>query len=117
MPRATRATCKSLRGKRLRLSNNTQRPPISPFLKKLRATLRDEPPDQTSSRKADHLRINIDRDVAAKGVASGFDDYAFAHRALPEIDFDEVDTSTEFLGRRLAAPLLISCMTGGTPQA
>jgi isopentenyl-diphosphate Delta-isomerase len=79
--------------------------------------LRDEPPDQTSSRKADHLRINIDRDVAAKGVAPGFDDYAFAHRALPEIDFDEVDTSTEFLGRRLAAPLLVSCMTGGTPQA
>ncbi len=71
----------------------------------------------TSSRKADHLRINIEHDVAAKGVAAGFDDYAFAHRALPEIDLSDVDLSCEFLGRRLAAPLLVSCMTGGTPQA
>jgi isopentenyl-diphosphate Delta-isomerase len=80
--------------------------------------LRDESPNAaTSSRKADHLRINLERDVAAKGVAAGFDDYAFIHRALPEIDFAEVDPSCEFLGRRLAAPLLVSCMTGGTPQA
>ena len=80
--------------------------------------MRDEPADSlTSSRKADHLRINIERDVAAKGVAAGFDDYAFTHRALPEIDLSDVDLSCEFLGRRLAAPLLVSCMTGGTPEA
>lgn len=70
-----------------------------------------------SSRKADHLRINIEDDVAAKGVTAGFDEYVFAHRALPEIDLGDVDLSCEFLGRRLAAPLLVSCMTGGTPQA
>jgi isopentenyl-diphosphate Delta-isomerase len=74
-------------------------------------------PDSTGSRKADHLRINIARDVNAKGVAAGFDDYAFEHQALPEIDLSEVDTSTELLGKRLAAPLLVSCMTGGTPDA
>lgn len=74
-------------------------------------------PDSTGSRKADHLRINIARDVSAKGVTSGFDDYAFEHQALPEIDLAEVDTSTELLGKRLNAPLLISCMTGGTPEA
>ncbi len=71
----------------------------------------------TPSRKAEHLRINVERDVAAKGVDSGFDAYVFPHRALPEIDFAEVDTSTELFGRHLAAPLLISCMTGGTPEA
>jgi isopentenyl-diphosphate Delta-isomerase len=73
--------------------------------------------DPTGSRKADHLRINIARDVKAKGVAAGFDDYAFDHQALPEIDLAEVDTSTELLGKRLEAPLLVSCMTGGTPEA
>jgi isopentenyl-diphosphate delta-isomerase len=73
--------------------------------------------DPTGSRKADHLRINIARDVNAKGVAAGFDDYAFEHQALPEIDLAEVDTSTELLRKRLEAPLLISCMTGGTPEA
>lgn len=75
------------------------------------------PEDATPSRKAEHLRINLERDVAAKGVGNGFDAFAFEHRALPEIDFDEVDPACEIFGRHLAAPLLVSCMTGGTPAA
>ncbi len=72
---------------------------------------------RTASRKADHIRINIHEDVAAKGIGNGFEGYRFVHNALPEIDLDEVDTSTTLFGRRLAAPLLISCMTGGTLEA
>jgi isopentenyl-diphosphate delta-isomerase len=71
----------------------------------------------TVSRKADHLRINLQADVAAKGIDAGFDRYRFLHQALPELDLDAVDTSVVVLGRRLAAPLLISSMTGGTPEA
>ena len=37
--------------------------------------------------------------------------------ALPEIDLQDVDTSCCIFGRKLQAPLLISCMTGGTEQA
>ena len=74
-------------------------------------------PSDAASRKADHIRINLEEDVAAKGVDGGFDDYSFVHRALPELDLDQVDTSTELFGRRLRAPLLISCMVGGTEQA
>jgi len=84
---------------------------------KLHGTLRDATADRvTPARKSEHIRINIERDVNAR-VASGFDAYRFAHRALPEIDFAEVDTGVEFFGRRLRAPLLIACMTGGTPEA
>jgi isopentenyl-diphosphate delta-isomerase len=72
---------------------------------------------QTSERKADHIRINLEEDVAAKGIAGGFDAYHFVHQALPDIDLDDVDLSTELFGRELRAPLLISCMTGGTTQA
>jgi isopentenyl-diphosphate delta-isomerase len=72
---------------------------------------------QISERKSDHLRINLDRDVTAKGIDNGFDSYRFVHRALPEIDLREVDTSLELFGKRLSAPILISCMTGGTPEA
>ncbi|MGC2405561.1 MAG: type 2 isopentenyl-diphosphate Delta-isomerase [Candidatus Cybelea sp.] len=80
--------------------------------------MREEPPESaTPSRKAEHLQINIERDVAAKGVVAGFDAYRFVHRALPEIDFTDVDTSSSIFGRALAAPILISCMTGGTPDA
>ncbi|HET8998478.1 MAG TPA: type 2 isopentenyl-diphosphate Delta-isomerase [bacterium] len=74
-------------------------------------------PSGVASRKADHVRINLEEDVAAKGIASGFDDYEFLHCALPELNLDRVDSSTELFGRRLSAPLLISCMVGGTDEA
>jgi isopentenyl-diphosphate Delta-isomerase len=73
--------------------------------------------DGTASRKADHLRINVERDVSAKGIGTGFEAYSFVHCALPELDLDEVDLSTAVLGHRLRAPFLISSMTGGTPEA
>jgi len=75
------------------------------------------PGSPTASRKDEHLRINIDEDVAAKGVETGFDDWRFVHRGLPEIDLDDVDLRTLFLDRPVGAPVLVSCMTGGTEQA
>ena len=79
--------------------------------------MRDATADRvTPVRKGEHIRINIERDVNAH-VGAGFDGYGFAHRALPEIDLADVDTGVEFFGRRLRAPLLIACMTGGTPEA
>lgn len=84
----------------------------------MHATLRDErSKSATPSRKAEHLRINIEHDVAGKDIEAGWGAYRFAHRALPEIDLAEVDPSTEIFGVKLAAPVLISCMTGGTPEA
>lgn len=71
----------------------------------------------TPSRKSDHVRINLELDVAGKGVGNGFDAYRFVNCALPELDLEEVDLACTFLDRRLEAPLLISCMTGGTAQA
>lgn len=66
-------------------------------------------------RKAEHIRLALDRRMQLGH--NFFDDYRFEHAALPEIDMAEVDTAVEFLGRRLEAPLLISCMTGGTESA
>jgi len=66
-------------------------------------------------RKAEHIRLALEERMQL-GV-NYFDDYHFEHAALPEIDFDDVDPGVDFLGRRLAAPLLISSMTGGTEAA
>ena len=66
-------------------------------------------------RKAEHIRLALDQRMQLGH--NFFDDYRFEHAALPEIDMAEVDTSVELLGRRLEAPLLISCMTGGTESA
>ena len=70
----------------------------------------------TASRKDDHIRINLGADVAG-AVSAGFENYRFQHRALPEIDLDDVSTATSLFGRAMRAPILISCMTGGTENA
>ena len=67
-------------------------------------------------RKTDHIRINLEEDVRS-GLATGLERYRFNHRALPELDLEAVDLGQELFGKRLAAPLLISSMTGGTEQA
>jgi len=69
-----------------------------------------------SGRKADHIRIAIEEDVGFGALTTGLERYRFVHQALPEVDLDDVDTSTTLFGRRLAAPILISCMTGGVAR-
>ncbi|MBW8874764.1 MAG: type 2 isopentenyl-diphosphate Delta-isomerase [Acidobacteria bacterium] len=66
-------------------------------------------------RKLEHIRLALEERMQLG--QNFFDDYRFDHAALPEIDLDQVDAGVDFLGRRLAAPLLISSMTGGTETA
>lgn len=68
-------------------------------------------------RKDDHLDIVLDPARAGRAVDSGFAALRFEHCALPELDLDAVDLSAELLGKTLAAPLLISSMTGGAKRA
>ena len=72
---------------------------------------------ETQDRKADHLRICIDEDVQFKQTKNGLENYRFTHCCLPELNRDEIDITTNFLGKKLGAPLLISSMTGGTELA
>jgi isopentenyl-diphosphate Delta-isomerase len=71
----------------------------------------------TETRKADHIRICLEEDVQFQQTTNGLEDYRFTHCCLPELNRDEIDISTTFLGKTLGAPLLISSMTGGTPEA
>ena len=68
---------------------------------------------KTRQRKKEHLEICLDAERVAGPSKTGFDRYYFIHNALPELDIDELDLSTTFLGKRLRAPILISSMTGG----
>jgi isopentenyl-diphosphate delta-isomerase len=69
-----------------------------------------------SARKSDHIRINLEQDVRS-GLTTGLERYRFIHRALPELNLQDVDLSLELFGKKLSAPLLISSMTGGTQEA
>lgn len=71
----------------------------------------------TGRRKAEQLRVNLEHEVQFKEVSTGLEEYFFIHQALPEMDLAEVDTSLMLYGKKLNAPILISPMTGGTPEA
>ena len=69
-----------------------------------------------TERKDDHIKINLERDVRS-GLTNGLEKFHFIHEALPEMSLDEVDTSLSLFGKKLAAPILVSSMTGGTEDA
>ena len=70
----------------------------------------------TEARKARHLDVCLDEDVASS-LDAGWTTVRLRHEALPEIALADVDVSARFLGFRLRAPILISSMTGGTGRA
>ena len=67
-------------------------------------------------RKADHIKINLEKDVRS-ALTTGLENYHFTHEALPELNLEHVDTSLKLFDKLLAAPILISSMTGGTEEA
>jgi isopentenyl-diphosphate delta-isomerase len=67
-------------------------------------------------RKADHLRIAAEPGIEHHG-GSGLASVRLRHRALPGRDLATVGLDTTLLGARLRAPLVVSAMTGGTPEA
>jgi isopentenyl-diphosphate delta-isomerase len=73
--------------------------------------------NSTQTRKADHLRICLEEDVQFHRQSNGFDAYRFTHCCLPELDISDIDLTTQFLNKKLGAPILISSMTGGTEIA
>lgn len=71
--------------------------------------------DEVKKRKAEHVQVALAHDIAAPQAAS-WADIRLIHQALPEVNLDEVDTSTVYLGKRLSHPVFISSLTGGHPD-
>jgi len=67
-------------------------------------------------RKADHIKINLEQDVRSS-LTTGLENYHFTHEAIPELNLNRIDTSLNLFDKKLAAPILISSMTGGTAEA
>jgi len=85
----------------------------SPSSSSTNATLQsNESQELITQRKQDHINAIL-QDSEIERKQSGFEKIRLQHRALPELDFTKVDTTTEFLGKKLSFPLLISSMTGG----
>lgn len=69
-----------------------------------------------SSRKSDHIKINLEQDVHS-GLSTGLERYRFIHQALPDLNLDDISTSLRIFNHQLRFPILISSMTGGTTEA
>lgn len=68
-------------------------------------------------RKKDGIEIPLHKDVQARANSTYLEYVKLVHNALPEIDYDDIDLSTTFLGHRFSVPLIIDSMTGGTDEA
>ncbi len=69
-----------------------------------------------SDRKLAHLEICKNEEVEHH-ITTGFEDVSLVHRTLPEVNFEDIDTSIEFLGKTLDSPLIVSAITGGHPAS
>jgi len=72
---------------------------------------------ETRRRKSDHIRISLNQNVQARRVTTGFEDVCFIHRALPEINKQQIDPSTTVFNHTFATPLIVGAITGGTMEA
>ncbi|MGZ7118243.1 MAG: type 2 isopentenyl-diphosphate Delta-isomerase [Methanobacterium sp.] len=71
----------------------------------------------TSERKLEHLLICANCEVEYKGKSTGFEDVELIHKALPEVNKEEIDIGVELFGKKMDSPLIISAITGGHPAA
>lgn len=85
----------------------------------LLATVANEPSSRqladllTILRKKQHISICQSQDVEASDRFTGFSDLSFVPKTISELNWEDLDTTSSFLGRQFKLPLLITGMTGG----
>ena len=70
-------------------------------------------PGGMETRKRRHIDVCLSEAVDYQTVTTGFERYQLPYNALTQTDLGSIELSTEFLGTRLRAPVLIGPMTGG----
>ena len=70
-------------------------------------------PGGMETRKRRHIDVCLSEAVDYQTVTTGLESYRLPYNALTQTDLRSVDLSTDFLGARLRAPVLIGSMTGG----
>ena len=68
--------------------------------------------DEFTKRKKEHIQFSLDKKNQAHSKTS-FKRMQLMHSALPEMDFSEIDISTQIFGQKINTPFIVSGMTGG----
>ena len=70
--------------------------------------------NQTVKRKSEHIDIVLKEEASYPNQCIDiYNGIRVVHRAFPGIGYNDIDTSIEFLGYKLKAPLMITGITGG----
>lgn len=69
----------------------------------------------SSSRKDIHIDL-AKSEISRPSIAHPLDQITLPHNALPEMNFNDVNTSCKFLDKKLSFPFMITGMTGGTER-
>lgn len=73
--------------------------------------------NELGQRKLKHVDVCLEYPVNYQTRTTGFEAFDLPYNALPDTDLRTLDTSTSFLGKPLAAPVLIGAMTGGAERS
>lgn len=73
--------------------------------------------NSSSHRKKEHLELCLTDKVSFIEKTTGFERYDFEHFALTEVDIKKISFSSDFYGKIIKFPFLISCMTGGVKES
>ncbi len=73
--------------------------------------------DEISQRKLEHIRIVLEKPVQYGIKTTGFENYTLNYNCCPDLDFNEVSTEVEFLGKKFSAPIMVDAITGGCKEA
>jgi isopentenyl-diphosphate Delta-isomerase len=68
---------------------------------------------EIGKRKLKHIQVCLEYPVEYSTKTTGFERIPWAYHALPELNLEDVNLETVFLGKPLRAPLMIGAMTGG----
>ncbi len=67
---------------------------------------------ETRNRKTDHIKVCMEEDVEFDRKTTMLEE-VFLPKTVPNLDLENVDTSTKFLGQETAAPVFVNSITGG----
>ena len=67
--------------------------------------------EKRRERKDEHIENYLRSEFRSKTLLNNV---YIEHNALSDVNFDEIDTSIEFLGEKISMPVMVNAMTGGT---
>lgn len=69
-----------------------------------------------TKRKEDHIEICL-KEGSRFYKKNGFEKYELLHNAIADFNFDDIDISCDFMGKKISHPIIISSITGGCERA